>query len=782
MVRLFLTLLLAGAALGVTQAAPLANVLLIQSSQEGDSSEAQDAEGAQEGAQEDALEGEETEDEVTQPPSDESNATGGVGATNPTPEPTEAVQSEAEGNTDLNRNPVDPSTLEFSIQGDTAVATSNGSPIWQLPFPENSGATQGLLESEGELYVGHGNSVLRLNPETGAVEARWLVSGQVDSVERVNENTVSMTVEHEEGLSERFTLRNGSLQTPVRFGLEPQIYEYLQNEALVDNPAARLEQDPTNPWLYLAVGLAESDPSTAQEILTQGVEVAQSFYDLAGLAQVLEENGERNLAEEAFTRALEDFAARGYDPRLLTDVGLQEAYNFPLNPLQNAVESENVISADFWAEKLLLAAPYVPGASTAFSNYADLIEDEVSLEEVSYWRGQSRSTVTTGLSGLDNLAGSLGNIGWYAALAMLAAIFLLHLTLLFKYWIPQGQDIKRRRAEQGRGSQASRLLVPRYYTITEKLVLILMFLVVIALVGLASWNDRSAGLPLATESGTLANRQALAYLERADLTGGRGAFIRGYAEQVAGETRDAREEYETAAGYAPAINNLGILTEDADLFQQAVDLEPNLPEARYNLGEPQNENPIFLFQERYRPDQALLATPNQNDFQNAVSGTWNDALTGVFTSPWADLRGARPGLFTPVLWTLILIAFFLLLLFNVAFLFLPRPRSGRNAPRTLTYQVLAVLVPGSGLADEAWGFFLIVPWAIVMLDVVAQLAGWGIDMGFSERTDYIALGVIYAVNLVAFIIEYNSYRRRMRALQAEQNRASRPLSKGAQQS
>ncbi len=711
----------------------------------------------------------------------ESDATGGANVGGVSPEPTEAVQADAQGNTDLNRESVDPSTLEFSLQGDTVVAASSGSPVWQLPFPEGSGATQGLLESEGELYVGHGNSVLQLNPESGAVESRWLVSSQVNSIERVNENTLSMTVEHEEGLSERFTLRSGNLQNPVRFGLNPQIFDYLQQEAQVDNPAARLEQDPTNPWLYLAVGLQESDPNAAQEILTQGVEVAQSFYDLAGLAQVLEENGERNLAEEAFARALEDFAARGYDPRLLTDPSLQEAYNFPLRPLQEAIANENVISADFWAERLLLSAPYVPGASTAFSNYADLIEDEVSLEEVGYWRGQSRGTVTTGLSGLDNLAGSLGNVGWYAALAVFVAILLLHLTLLFKYWIPQGGDIKRQRVENGKGSQAARLLVPRYYTITEKLVLVLMFLVVIALVGLAGWNDRSAGLPVATESGTLANRQALAYLERADLMGARGAFIRGYASQVADEPRDAQADYEEAQGYGPALNNLGVLTESSDLFNQALELAPNLPEARYNLGEPQNENPIFLFQEQYRPDQALLATPTQDDFQNAVSGTWNDALTGVFTNPWANMRSSRPNMFAPIPWTAIIIAFFLLLLFNIVFLFLPRPRSGRNAPRTLTYQVLALLIPGSGLADEAWGFFLIVPWAIVSLDVVAQLAGWPIDLGFSARTDYIALGVIYIVNTVSFIIEYGSYRRRMRALKAE-SRASRASSVEAQRS
>ena len=715
------------------------------------------------------TEGEAQEGTTTQPPpvQPEGAAPESADASGVSPQPSQAVQAEAQGNTDLNRDPVDPSTLEFALQGDTVVASSGGSPVWRLPFPEGSGATQGLLESEGELYVGHGNSVLQLNPETGEVTSRWLVSGQVDSVERVNENTISMTVEHAPGLSERFTLRQGNLQTPVRFGLDPQTFTYLRDEAQVPNPAVRLEQDPTNPWLYLAVGLQESDPNTAQEVLTQGVEAAQSFYDLAGLTQVLEENGERTLAEEAFTRALEDFANRGYDPRLLTDAGLEQAYNFPLIPLQEAVANNNVISADFWAERLLLAAPYVPGASTAFANYANLIQDEVSLEQVNYWRSQSRNTVTTGLSGLDNLAGSLGNVGWFAALAVLIAIFTLHLTLLFKYWLPQSQDIKRQRAEQGKGGQAARLLAIRYYTITEKLVLVLMFLVVIALVGLASWNDRSAGLPLATESGTLANREALAYLERADLMGVRGAFIRGYATQIAGEARDAQGDYETAAGYAPALNNLGVLTDDGDLFQQALDLSPNLPEARYNLGQTQNETPTILFQEQYRPDQALLATPTQDDFQNAVSGTWNDALSGVFTSPWADLRSAQPTFFTPIVWTVILVVFFLLLLFNFLFLFVPRPRSGRNAPRTLVYQILAVLVPGSGLADEAWGFFLIVPWAILGLDVVSQWANWGIDLGFSARTDYIALGVIYVVNLIAFIIEYGSYRRRMRALQAQ---------------
>lgn len=662
--------------------------------------------------------------------------------------------------------------LEFALEEGALEAREGGETVWRLAFPEGSGSSTEPLLTEGRLYLGHGNSVLRVDPATGTVQNRWVVSGPVESVERVNELTTAITVRLGEGLAERFSLREDTLQDPVRFGLEPEVFGYLEAEAQVPDPAARLAQDPTNPWLYLAVGLQEaSDPEAARATFAEGIEAAETFYDLAGLAQVLEENGERTLAEQAFAAAMADFAARGYDPRLLTDPTLEAAYNFPLEPLRAALAADNDISAGFWARNLYLAAPDVPGTGEAFSSYAALISDVASREEIAQWQSRARGSASTGLSGLDRIAGALGGVGWYAALAVLAAILALHLTLVAKYWKPQSSDLERARIEKGRATKnhAAHLFAIRYYTISEKLVLVLMFASVLALAALADWHGASTGLPTATRSGTLASREAQNYLEQAELSGARGAFIRGYAAQVSGG-ENAQAFLQEAGDYAPAVNNLGALTGDTSLYSRALELDSGLAEARYNLGETPNAFPFFA---EFRPGEPVLAVPTQADFQNALSGTWNSALGQAFTNPWTSLRAAAPFGLHPVLWNVLQVLFLFFVLVTVLFIFIPRPRSARNAPRTLLYHLLALLIPGSGLADEAWGVFLIIPWAVVGLDVLAQLAGWPFDLGIGLQTGYIALGVIYLVNTVAFFIELFSYRQRMREL--ELNKTGRPV-------
>ncbi len=649
----------------------------------------------------------------------------------------------------------------FSIEDNALVARRGTQIDWQLEFTAASGPFGNFLETAEGLYLAHGNSVLLIDPASGVVQQRWLVSGPVSQLVTGDNGSIVITVSHQDGLKESFTLQDQQLLSTVRFGTDPAIFSWLKEEAAVDDPAARLRQDPTNPWLYLAVGLEalNNNSAEARALLTQAIETANSFYDLAGISRSLLAAEQNDLAAQAFDAAIWDFSSRGYDPRLLLGAELHEAYNFPLQPLQQAIQARNLDDAEFWAERLFLASPNVEGAAQTLDSYVMLLRDEDRRDQAALWRERSRGSRRVTVAGsLERLMTTLGSSGWLAALALLIAVLALHLTLLFKYWIPQTEVLKKQRAEKGRTNPLARLFAIRYYSFTEKLVLVLLFVAIFTLVALANWNDQGSELVPAVQSGTLANAQASSYLASGELSGSRAAFIRGYAAQIAGDSNAARQYYQEADGYAPAFNNLGVLESNEAMYQRALELSPGLAEANYNLG---RQSSGFPFEQRYLPGQPVLVVPNRQDFQAALAGNWDQALQRSFSNPWLDLNSARPFNMAGWLWLSIYILFLLSAAITILWLLIPRPRSARNAPRTFLYHLLALLIPGSGLADEAWGLLLIVPWALIGFDTLAELFGWVYDIGLGLQGDYIALGILYAINLVAFIVEFVSYSRRM---------------------
>ena len=241
---------------------------------------------------------------------------------------------------------------------------------------------------------------------------------------------------------------------------------------------------------------------------------------------------------------------------------------------------------------------------------------------------------------IEDVFSSVAQVGWYAVGAMLLAILALHLTLLFKYWIPQSVILRRRVSQKGATSHWARLLAIRFYSFTEKLVLVILFAVTMLLAALAAWNN------------------------------------------------------------------------------------PSTPFA-----------------------------------------TWQEAVAATFSNPWSGLVADKPDGFSAVLWVSLIVLFLIWLVFTMFWLFIPRPRFAKNAPRSALYHIFSVLVPGSGLADEMWGLLLIVPWALVGLDTLSNLLGWGIGLPTLRLSgDYIILGLIYLVNAVAVGVEFSSYRRRMEKL------------------
>lgn len=662
-----------------------------------------------------------------------------------------------------------PADLEYRLLGDSVVAErASGATVWRLDFPAGSGATAGLASSATRLVVGHGNHLLELDGATGRVLARHRLPAQVLETNIVG-NAVEATVQYQDGATRRVSVGAAGATEALPFDTDPALYSWLRQEANVADPAARLLVDPTNPWLYVAqVQSAPNGAALQSETLLQNALAASAtFYELAQLADAFLALPEprADLAETAMDAAMNDFVARGYRAELLTDEGLQDAYGFPLGRLLNALGRGDMNRAGFWANWLYrTSAPANAGAQSAMREYALYLQEAGQRDEASLWRTRANEGSTGFQVGaiLTRAAHTVGRTGWYGVAALLVSILALHITLLAKYWRPQSLTMQRARAAGKSVSPLfARLTFMRYATWVEKLVVVLLFAAALALAALQGWSVQLDDAPRAWGSGSLSTPAALDAVVALDPDRPGAVFVTGYAAQMVGDEAAAEAAYRQLPEDPAALNNLGVLTGDDAYFRQALDLARDYAPALYNLGT--GANPVRL-EADFAAGEPLLVAPAADTLGAARAGTYLGAWQAAFTNPWTALTGLTGVTMAPWLWTVLVVLFLAWAVVSVLYLLVPRPRLARNAPRTFLYHLLAILLPGTGLADEFWGVFLMVPWAIFGVDYLLNYIPGGPDPTMALRTDGIALVVIYVLNLVAFFVEFGSYRRRMAAL------------------
>ena len=642
------------------------------------------------------------------------------------------------------------------------VATIDGDEVWSLRFGPDSGESAGLLEQDDVILVGHGNHLLEVDAADGTVMRRDRLPAQIEDITRAAGRVV-VAVRYASGETEElpWPLANDAARA---FDPDPELYDWLENEADVADPAAQLERDPTNPWLYLAV--AEDQPARRATLRRAALARAATFYEYGRLANDFMQQPDRDLdlAAQAMNLALQDFVDRGYRAELLFDESAAEAYGFPAPSLRAALDRDDAEAADFWAPYALRLSSGDAATSALLADYAGDLRSRGRAEEASRWQELAASTRRFEVrSTLERAARSLGSTGWYGVIALLVAILALHITLAAKYWRAQTENLALR-AEAGRGGgRAARMFTLRYAAFTEKIVLLLLFAAVIALAALTGWVEHSGELPAGLGSGSLANPTSRALLVENLPEGAERAFVLGYAAQTAGDEERAVELYRDLSDDADAMNNLGVIRNDDELFRLALELRPEHPEAAYNLGLEENPSPLMA---AYAADAPLLAAPDRSALASAAGGDYLAALGAAFTNPWSALTELR-ALEPHWLWVAIVVLFLLWVAWTILTLLIPRPATARTAPRTFLYHLLALLLPGSGLADELWGVVLLVPWAIFGIDTLLHFFAFQAQPTFPLMTDLVVLGVIYLINTVAFIVEYGSYRRRMRDLRAE---------------
>ncbi len=620
-----------------------------------------------------------------------------------------------------------PDGVTLLVEDDAVVAREpDGSVRWRLSFAPFTGGPQLALTHLGRGWVAVGHQVLTVDLASGAIEERVATSGTVVDLRPVGTglSVLSEVVTPDRRLAIEARLADGTLTPVAVFDPTSTLFDTLVNEANVADPAARLALDPTNPFLHLAAARAAATETDRQASIEAALASATTFYDFARLARAFAAQGWWEAADEAMALAAADFRERGYDPALLTSVEIHERYGFPLQPLESALGRNDLVAADLWARWTYeLSGPHLPGVGTALRAYAAALANVDDRAGAALWReraGERTNPVVADVIARAALA--LGNAGRYAVAALLIALAALHLTLMAKYARARALAVRQAR-EAGRSVPAwpwTRSI--RYYGLTEKLVLIMLLASVVVVVALAGWTQRTDPVAHLVAAGHLAAPGLAVYGQDPEAAPVSAAWVEAYRADREGDPDRARAVLEAA----------GVPSERALAAAAA--------------GEP-------------------LPAPAPHTIRAAAGGTWYGAIARPFRDPLSLLEDeSRLDGIARWAWPALVVLLALVMLIHVLALFVPRPRLARHAPRPLGYHVLALLLPGSGQADELYGILLLIPWAVFGIDVVVQLTGGSTLLGIRFGTGVVVLAVLYAFNVIAWAVELSSVRKRHREL------------------
>ena len=664
--------------------------------------------------------------------------------------------------------------IEVALVDDRLVATRADAELWRRTLHPDAGPTTEPVVDGASVHIGHGLYLLTIGLDDGVVRSRAALPAPVEALS-LDQGSLLATVDHGELGTRTIDAPDGAPEGPVRFGTDVEAMHGLARAArATPDPVAAAESDPTDPWLALQAAQTTADAEALDVWLERAVVAAASlpFFESLPLADRMLTIGDVERAQVLYERSLADLAERGYDPRLASDPALRAAYGFPEVRLADALDRGDLDEAHIVAPYAWrLAAEEAPGSVAVLHDLADALRADGRRDEAGIWRERARALDRAGLgTWVDALALRLGALGWWGVAGLLGAIVLSWLVLLAKVW--KAQSLARRQSkERDQAPPAvTRLWVLRQASTTEKFALALLLVVAGLQATLAGWHGDVRDPAQALRSGTLASSEAVAAVEALPDTE-RAAWIRGLSLVQRGRLDEAVEHWRDASSLAPALTDRAVAAcGDERLLEAALAADPREPVARFLTGRAGDPSP---FHATTVPDAPLWAVPSPLDLRLASAGDWRAALRQGVTAPWAALGEARPASFPAWIAWILAVLYGLWFVAVVVFLVIPRPRVSRDAPRTFAYHVGALLVPGSGHADELWGLLLLVPWAFVGSDALLTLAYGTSPLGLAPVAHAWILGALWAVNLIGFSIELASYRHRMRLLREQKPELAR---------
>ncbi len=650
--------------------------------------------------------------------------------------------------------------------------------------------TANLTRAKPQLeFVTDGNTIVARDAISGRVAQRFYLSGLVKTLEKTIAG-YRATVQVAPGIEEVFLLEAGKIIERVTFPPSSVLLDTLNKgfkEQVFGDPVVfwqdRVSRDPTNPLLKVKLGLAlqaAKQGNQAKSIFASALEVSAPFYVFIRLAQEYEKIGQAALADAALTKASLQYAESGYDPGFGVSRVAMSAWGDPLATATILFKNKNPKRAEAWMAFLRNTMPRFPGSGTVFLEYAAWLETQNRNGEArqvhEFMTDLDRgSAFRFGDTGLIRLAG----FALAGALVALVSFLLLQFVLLLKYWSQQTKDLQPFGGRFGAVSRAPlmrlRHSLPGYYTFTEKIVLLVLLLAAIA--GVVVWQYSTHAQNWVRQEflmqGTAGGSRYFQALN--DVPQPSNDYLRGLGLQLSGDTDKAIEAYR-ASGVAGAANNLGVILalrgDNAGSqreFQRAASLGSTV--ANQNLG-----SSIVgfraAFHNTHRKGLPMLEVPNTQELVDLRFGSLDQEFGRMVQDPWSYWLQIPLGLPT---WANQIVGALLLMMIALTFLWLlvPRVPTAKTAPRSILYHLGALLIPGSGLADEVWGILLLPPAiavgalaiiktynfpvaesifqssSVLGLSTIAPL----VDLQTNWQFVLIALAVIYGINFLAWLLE-----------------------------
>ncbi|BDP40318.1 hypothetical protein DAETH_02870 [Deinococcus aetherius] len=647
--------------------------------------------------------------------------------------------------------------------------------LWSRTYPDELGELTGPVTLGESTYLGVGPVVYALGGR-GQVRARYDLPGEVTALD-AGGGTLRVSTRGED-YTERFTLgdprEGGRVQERVVFPPDPGVTGWLARAAALvpeGNLARAAAEDPTNPFLALRearLAAGRGDNFASLNAVRRSLGGDLPFPAWVELAAGLDAAGFPAAADLALDRARRDAAARGLDPEVSVSRAALFAYGNPSGYVGTLLGQGRLGRAEAWMRYLRELHPRFEGGPALYTRYASLLDAQGRGGEAEEWRQFTRSL----------RAGTLYNLGAegprvvrdalrLVTLALLVSLGAALLTLTLRAWRAQGEDTRPlggRWASWGRHplSRARRAVVT-YAAFGERLGLVA--LAAGLLTALAGWqwaNTTAARLRApALNIGTYGGGWFAARLQDLDLRAAPDtALLSGLAAQLDGDAATARARYARAPGNACALNNLGVIAQGrGDLpgarenWRAAFAARPDLAAAAYNLGLPPT-TPGTVFQRTYRPGEPRLCYPDDRSLARAVNGDLSVTLARDLRRPLSVLT---PGAGGSVRLGWALLAALAGLLGLTLLLLVPRPPGAARLGRPALYRLAALLLPGSGLLEGAWGGVLLLAWGAA-LAALAPLAGLTRPPAFLDpaqpgvRTVLLALlAGTYGVNLAALV-------------------------------